>query len=102
MARGIAARVFIGFIGVLIAFLAACGASDTPKARDLTVLVGAGQGAVSVNAFLPSTVRIRAGDTVTWRMNADGDPHTVTFTDTPETLIDIMPAPAGSEFELFL
>jgi plastocyanin len=47
--------------------------------RNLTVLVGAGQDTSVVFGFFPSTVRVRVGDTVTWRMN-DDDLHTVTFT----------------------
>ena len=44
------------------------GAAATPlppaEARLLTVLVGAGTDTVAVNAFLPSSVTIRAGDTI--------------------------------------
>ncbi len=44
--------------------------------------VHAGAGAVSIKgfAFMPGTITIKAGDTVTWR-NDDGAPHTVTFND---------------------
>jgi plastocyanin len=42
------------------------------------VLVGAGQDTTVVFAFFPSFLRVRVGDTVTWRMN-DDDLHTVTF-----------------------
>jgi hypothetical protein len=46
--------------------------------RRVTVLAGAGQDAVDLVAFLPEKVRIRVGDTVTWKM--EGDLHTVSFT----------------------
>jgi plastocyanin len=48
------------------------------SARELQVLVGAGQDTVGIDAYLPHTVRVRAGDTVTWRINSD-EPHTVSF-----------------------
>ena len=31
-----------------------------------------------INTFLPSVLKIRAGDTVTWKINSD-EPHTATF-----------------------
>ena len=67
--------------------------------RTLTVLVGAGQDTAVIRDFLPSTIRVRVGDTVTWKYNADpatdADPSTVTFTaDTP--LPDFfVPVPGG-------
>ena len=61
------------------------GVEGSGTSRDLTVLVGGGQGSSAINAYFPSAVRIRAGDTVTWRMNTEGDPHTVSFGDA-ETL----------------
>jgi plastocyanin len=51
-------------------------AADAP--RTLSVLVGAGQDTVAVNSFFPRDVRIRAGDSITWRQNSDS-PHTVSF-----------------------
>src|SRR5688500_15580069 len=48
------------------------------EARELTLLVGAGQDTVSAEGFFPATVRVRAGDRVTWRINSDAD-HTVSF-----------------------
>ena len=58
------------------------------------MLVGAGKSTSSVNAYFPSTVRIRTGDTVTWNMNSDGDPHTVTF-NKPQDQFDIISVPGG-------
>ena len=44
----------------------------------VTVQAGAGQDTVELLAFLPEKVRIRVGDTVTWKF--EGDLHTVAFT----------------------
>lgn len=49
-----------------------------PEGRDVTVLVGAGQDTLQVFAFFPQNLRVRQGDTVTWRLNAD-EIHTVSF-----------------------
>jgi plastocyanin len=46
--------------------------------REVKVLVGAGQDTVSIDAYLPHSTRVHAGDTVTWTLNGD-EPHTVTF-----------------------
>jgi plastocyanin len=46
--------------------------------RNVSVQAGAGQDTVDLLAFLPEKVRIRVGDTVTWRF--EGDLHTVSFT----------------------
>lgn len=54
------------------------GAALAPSpARELTVLVGAGRDTDAIMAFLPSRFTVRAGDTVTWKQNAD-EIHTVT------------------------
>ena len=82
--------VLLGLIAVVL--VTSCGRDDSSAPRELRVLVGAGRATASINEFFPAEVRIRTGDTITWRMNADGDPHTVTFTDAPEILIDIIPA----------
>lgn len=47
--------------------------------RNITVLVGAGQDTTEVFAYFPMTVRVRVGDTVTWRLNND-ELNTVSFT----------------------
>ena len=61
--------------------------------------LGAGKGTTSINLFFPSTIRVRAGDTVTWRINTEGDAHTVTFTDDPEGLDDSVRRPGGEAWE---
>lgn len=46
--------------------------------RIVVVQAGAGQDTVELLAFLPEKIRVRVGDTVTWKF--EGDIHTVTFT----------------------
>lgn len=90
--------LFIASGGILL--LAACNPAP-PEPRNIRALVGAGSGTISVNAFFPSRLRIHEGDTVTWVMNAAGDPHTVTFTGSPETVIDIVETPEVPEGRMF-
>lgn len=47
-------------------------------ARTLTALVGAGQDTEQVMRFFPQNMTVRAGDTITWKMNGD-ELHTVSF-----------------------
>jgi plastocyanin len=47
--------------------------------------VGAGEWPVRVQAFLPETLTIKAGDTVKWVNRAPGEPHTVSFVGAGET-----------------
>ena len=65
---------------------------ETFPPRELTVLVGAGERTSAINAFFPQRLSIRAGDTVTWKMNTEGDPHSVIFTDQPPE-DDVIPVP---------
>ena len=92
-------RRLLALVGSL-AFVLAAGCEQPEPPRTVVAYVGAGKGTASVNVFFPSVLHIRAGDTVTWRMNADGDPHTVTFSDTPETITDIISVPSGEPFPL--
>jgi plastocyanin len=43
------------------------------------VVSGWGSQVAAVNRFLPSTVEIKAGETVTWKATSQFEPHTVTF-----------------------
>ena len=45
------------------------------------MLVGAGEKTSAINVYFPRRVSIRAGDTITWKMNTAADPQTVTFND---------------------
>ena len=95
----------IGLIFVVMALaLAACSGQSEPPTpeptatpetfppRELTVLVGAGERTAAINAFFPQRLNIRAGDTVTWKMNTEGDPHSIIFTDQPPE-DDVIPVP---------
>ena len=48
-------------------------------ARELSLLVGAGEDTVLINAFLARDITVRAGDTVTWSLGHPDEPHTVSF-----------------------
>ena len=69
--------------------------------RELTVLVGEGRDTTAIVGFFPSTVRIRAGDTITWKHNTD-EPHSVSFFPEAERLVaqEIIPIPGGGPTDL--
>ncbi len=76
----------IGSLLILFGLLAAGRAVAAPQTavvaapRTLTVLVGGGQDTTQLHAFFPSTIRVRAGDTIHWNLNANEIPgHSVTF-----------------------
>lgn len=86
---------------LLIAALAAAQAQTAP--REVTALVGAGQDTFAVNVFFPQILRVRAGDTVTWKLNTD-EIHTVSFvrgTPAEEQLFGV-PLPGGAAGELMV
>jgi plastocyanin len=53
-------------------------AAPVGQAGTATVLVGAGQDTLQALNFFPMTVRVRQGDTVTWKANGD-ELHTASF-----------------------
>ena len=65
-----------------------------PPARELTALVGWGRDTEAINSFLLSTLKVRAGDTITWKISSD-DIHTVTFLGGAPLSGLAIPAPAG-------
>jgi plastocyanin len=89
----------------MAALIVACGDTEEEQIsefapRNLTVLVGGARGTSSLNEFFPRSVEIRAGDTVTWRMNGNADdPHTVTFAPDLDEVVDIVPRPNGGRGE---
>jgi len=95
----------IPLILLLIVPLAACGDSEDKQPtdfapRNLTVLVGGATGTSSLNEYFPRAIEIRAGDTITWRMNGQGDdPHTVTFAPDLNEVVDIVPKPNSNPDE---
>lgn len=72
-----------------------------PPARELAVLVGAGQDTVAILGFFPETTSIRAGDTITWKVNSDVI-HSVSFGG--EELIgeELVPIPGGGATDVML
>lgn len=57
------------------------------------LVAGAGQGTVSINAFLPSTLSVHVGDSVTWTIGSD-EIHNVVFVPPgAAALADFIPGP---------
>jgi plastocyanin len=75
--------------------------AQAQESRELIVLAGAGQDTGSINAFFPASLRIRAGDTVTWQINSD-EPHTATFLSGEAMPPDPIPIPGGGPTDLML
>lgn len=75
---------FASILGIATLFLVVSGRSGAAASaaaqapRDIEVLAGFGQDTVDLLAFFPQDVRIRAGDTITWKQNSDS-PHNVAF-----------------------
>jgi plastocyanin len=65
------------------------------------VLAGAGQDTVAINAFFPASLHIRAGDTVTWKINSN-EPHLATFLADEPPPPDPIPIPDGGPTDLML
>lgn len=59
--------------------LANAAALKPPAATPGTVSAGYGDRIIAVMAFEPSTITIKAGETVTWKPGSLYEPHTVTF-----------------------
>ncbi|MCH7606101.1 MAG: MBL fold metallo-hydrolase [Chloroflexi bacterium] len=74
------------------------GAAAAP--RELTLLVGAGEDTLSVNAFLPAKVTVRVGDTVTWKINHTGEVHTTSFLSGGQRPPPAMPIAGGGPTDL--
>src|SRR6266516_3536284 len=66
---------------VIQAELTASPASAAPERQpaNVTVLVGVGQDTLQMLAYFPMNVSVRAGDSVTFKINSDYEPHTVSF-----------------------
>lgn len=69
--------------------------------RELTVLAGAGQDTVAVNAFFPASLHVRAGDTVTWKINSN-EPHIAAFLAGEAPPPDPIPIPGGGPTDIML
>lgn len=75
--------------------------AEPQEPREIALLAGAGQDTVSINAFFPASLRIRAGDTVTWKINSD-EPHTATFLADEPPPPDPIPIPDGGPTDIML
>jgi plastocyanin len=62
--------------------------TDTSGAANWNAQVGGGVGQADLLSFLPGTIQIATGDTVTWTATA-GTPHSVTFGTEPDLLTQI-------------
>ena len=69
-------------------------ASGPPESRELFVTVSEGKDTLSINAFLPARITIRAWDMVTWNLDSD-EPHTVTFSGGGGMIPFAVPVPGG-------
>jgi plastocyanin len=73
--------IVVALAGILT-FAVALPATQVSQAqtspRNVTVLAGVGQDTIDVLAFFPQNIRIRAGETITWKQNSDAG-HTVSF-----------------------
>jgi len=69
--------------------------------QEIVVDAGAGQDVVSVNAFFPEIVHVRAGDTVTWKIGSD-EVHTATFLTEEGMPPDPIPVPGGGPTDIML
>lgn len=76
-------------------------AAEPQDPREILLLAGAGQDTVAINAFFPESVRVRAGDTVTWQINSD-EPHTATFLSGEPLPPDPVPIPGGGPTDIML
>ncbi len=72
-----------------------------PAARTLTVQAGGGQETDVISAFLPALIRIRAGDTLTWKLSGD-EIHTVSFNPPPEAFQPVVPVPGGGPTDFMI
>ena len=74
-------RTLLALPALALALVAVFSASDSrAQAAEVTLKVRSGDGETgyAVNTFLPSSVYVRAGDTITWSFPWD-EPHSVTF-----------------------
>jgi plastocyanin len=88
-------RVLVAGLGLALVIapmttLAAPARQMAPS--ELTVLVGAGQDTQQLLNYFPASIRVHAGDTVTWNINGD-ELHSVSFTQNA----DFPPFPASSQ-----
>jgi len=88
-------------VKVVVATPTAIVSYAPPAPRTLTVLVGSGQDTVAIHQYFPKSLRIRAGDTLIWRIKSD-EIHTVTFLSGGEPPEFAIPVPGGGPREIML
>ena len=96
MVRTLPLSIAAALLLALVAFSAAPSkdaSAQTPP--NVVIQAGNGEPGYSVNAFLPGTVTIMKGSTVTWEIPWF-EPHTVTFFPATPPTGDLVVSPAGS------
>ncbi len=73
----------------------AVSAPVSAEPRELNLLVGAGRDTEAILAFFPRNLKIRVGDTVTWKIDTD-EIHTVAFLE-PGSPVPNFPVPIPGE-----
>jgi len=71
-----------------------------PAPRTINVFAGSGQDTSVEAAFVPSVIRIRANDTVQWKVGGD-EIHTVSF-NPPPALQPVAPIPGGGPTDFMI
>jgi plastocyanin len=74
--------------------------APVPPIRTVNVSVGGGQDTNVGSAFIPSVIRVRANDTVQWKLGGD-EIHTVSF-NPPSGLQTVVPIPGGGPTDFML
>src|SRR5438105_4119377 len=109
----------IAAAALIVAPAVVSAAPARQSGQEITVLVGAGQDTTQLLNYFPASIRVHAGDTVTWKINGD-ELHTVAFSkgalfppfpaaaqapgDTPGEVIPtlVVPAPGGAPTDLMI
>jgi plastocyanin len=100
--------LFLGLLGAAALSMGtlrdrpALSLASAQPAQEWTVQAGGDRaaGTITLNAFMPSTLTIRAGDTINWSFMLPGTPHTVSFlAGTPAPPL-VVPGPGMGELTL--
>jgi len=75
--------------------------APAPAPRTINVSAGSGQDTTVEAAFVPSVIRVRANDTVQWKVNGD-EIHTVSFNPPPAAMQPVVPIPGGGPTDFML
>jgi plastocyanin len=83
------------------ATISSAPAAAAPAPRTINVAAGSGQDTSVESAFLPSVIRIRANDTVVWKVGGD-ELHTVSFNPPPAAMAPVVPIPGGGPTDFMI